>query len=83
MFLDAVLMARESNVSVIQSLQRELDAQLQQLRNYTEQDNQLNTAISALQCVKRGNALHLFLSPMVLEQRKMPYRISTMQRFMK
>ena len=55
-------MARESNVSVIQSLQRELDGQLQQLRNYTDQDNELNTAISALQCEKKRPVSPLCLS---------------------
>ncbi len=45
----AVRLARESNVSVIQKLQNELDAYLQQVREYTEQDTQLNAAISALQ----------------------------------
>ena len=42
-------MARESNVSVIQKLQKELDTHLQQVKEYTEQDRQLNAAISALQ----------------------------------
>jgi hypothetical protein len=45
----AVRMARESNVSVIQTLQKELDTHLQQVRKYTEHDTQLNTAVSALQ----------------------------------
>ncbi len=42
-------MARESNVSVIQNLQKELDTYLQQVRQYTEKDAQLNAAVSALQ----------------------------------
>jgi hypothetical protein len=42
-------MARESNVSVIQTFQKELDTHLQQVRKYTEHDTQLNTAVSALQ----------------------------------
>ena len=49
--LAAVQMARESNVSVIQSLQKDLDAQLELVKSYTEQDNQLNAAINALQFV--------------------------------
>ncbi len=50
--LAAVQMARESNVSVIQSLQKDLDAQLELVKSYTEQDNQLNAAINALQFVE-------------------------------
>jgi hypothetical protein len=42
-------MARDSNVSVIQNLQKELDTQLEQVREYTERDTQLSAAISALQ----------------------------------
>ena len=42
-------MTRDSNVSVIQKLQKELDTYLQQVREYTEQDGQLNAAIRALQ----------------------------------
>ncbi len=42
-------MARESNVTVIQKLQKELDTYLQQVREYTEQDTLLNAAITALQ----------------------------------
>lgn len=49
--LAAIQMARESNVSVIQSLQKDLDAQLELVKSYTEQDNQLNAAINALQFV--------------------------------
>lgn len=49
--LAAIQMARESNVSVIQSLQKDLDAQLELVKSYTEQDNQLNVAINALQFV--------------------------------
>jgi PhoPQ-activated pathogenicity-related protein len=45
----AVRMARESNVTVIQKLQKELDTYLQQVREYTEQDTLLNAAITALQ----------------------------------
>jgi hypothetical protein len=42
-------MARESNLSVIQKLQQELDTYLQQVRENTEQDTKLNAAISVLQ----------------------------------
>ncbi len=42
-------MARESNVSVIQNLQKELDTYLEQVRQYTEKDTQLNAAVSTLQ----------------------------------
>jgi hypothetical protein len=42
-------MARESNLTVIQTLQKELDGYLQQVREYTERDTQLNTAITTLQ----------------------------------
>jgi hypothetical protein len=49
LIIAAVNMARQSNVSVIQTLQKELDAHLQQVREYTEQDTQLTAAISALQ----------------------------------
>lgn len=45
----AVIMARESNVTVIQNLQKELDGQLEQVRRFTTQENQLNEAIGALQ----------------------------------
>jgi hypothetical protein len=45
----AVRMARESNVSVIQNLQQELDTYLEQVRQYTEKDTQLNAAVSTLQ----------------------------------
>jgi hypothetical protein len=49
LIIAAVNMARQSNVSVIQTLQKELDAHLQQVREFTEQDTQLTAAISALQ----------------------------------
>lgn len=42
-------MARESNISVIQKLQKELDGHLQLVREYTERDAQFNVAISTLQ----------------------------------
>lgn len=42
-------MARESNISVIQKLQNELDTHLQQVRENTEQDTYLNKAITTLQ----------------------------------
>jgi hypothetical protein len=42
-------MARESNLSVIQQLQKELDTYLQQIRENTEQETQFNTEIKALQ----------------------------------
>lgn len=42
-------MARESNITVIQKLQKELDTHLQHVRENTEQDTQLNVAITALQ----------------------------------
>jgi hypothetical protein len=45
----AVRMARESNLSVIQKFQEELDGYLQQVREYTLQDTQLNTSIGTLQ----------------------------------
>ncbi len=45
----AVRMARESNITVIQTLQKELDTYLQQVREYTERDTQLNTSIGTLQ----------------------------------
>ncbi|CAF1358010.1 unnamed protein product [Rotaria sordida] len=50
----AVNMARESNVSVIQKLQNELDTQLEQVREYTDQDKQLSTAINTLQAEKNS-----------------------------
>ena len=48
-FIAAVRMARESNISVIQKLKKELDGHLQLVREYTERDAQFNTAISTLQ----------------------------------
>jgi len=45
----AVNMARESNVSVIQNLQKELDAHLEKVKQFSEQDKQLTQAISMLQ----------------------------------
>ncbi|CAF1140638.1 unnamed protein product [Rotaria sordida] len=50
----AVNMARESNVSVIQKLQNELDTHLEQVREYTDQDKQLSTAINTLQAEKNS-----------------------------
>ncbi|CAF5221629.1 unnamed protein product [Rotaria magnacalcarata] len=45
----AVNMARESNVSVIQKLQKELDTLLERVRAYTDQDKELTVAINSLQ----------------------------------
>ncbi len=45
----AIKMARESNLSVIQQLQKELDTYLQQIRENTKQETQFNTEIKALQ----------------------------------
>lgn len=42
-------MTRESNVSVIQKLQKELDGYLEQVREYTAQDTQLSTSVGTLQ----------------------------------
>ncbi|CAF3705125.1 unnamed protein product [Rotaria sp. Silwood1] len=50
----AVNMARESNVSVIQTLQKELDTYLEKVREYTDQDKQLSTAINTLQAEKNA-----------------------------
>ncbi|CAF3561740.1 unnamed protein product [Rotaria sordida] len=50
----AVNMARESNVSVIQKLQNELDTHLEQVREYTDQDKQLSIAINTLQAEKNS-----------------------------
>jgi hypothetical protein len=47
----AVLMARESNTNTIQTLKQELDGYLQQVRQDTDQDAQLNATIASLQCV--------------------------------
>ncbi|CAF4251832.1 unnamed protein product, partial [Rotaria magnacalcarata] len=48
----AVNMARESNVSVIQKLQKELDTLLERVRAYTDQDKELTVAINSLQAEK-------------------------------
>lgn len=84
--LAAVQMARESNVSVIQSLQKDLDAQLELVKSYTEQDNQLNAAINALQFVdktkfSRSNRFSQFQK--LLEQKKMRCKVNTMRQFTK
>ncbi|CAF4500284.1 unnamed protein product, partial [Rotaria sp. Silwood2] len=50
----AVNMARESNVSVIQTLQKELDTHLEKVREYTDQDKQLTAAINGLQAEKNA-----------------------------
>ncbi|CAF3408137.1 unnamed protein product [Rotaria socialis] len=50
----AVNMARESNVSVIQKLQKELDTLLQRVRAYTDQDKELTVAINSLQAEKNA-----------------------------
>lgn len=49
LIIAAVRMARESNISVIQKLQKELDGHLQLVREYTDRDAQFNTSISTLQ----------------------------------
>ncbi|CAF1325249.1 unnamed protein product [Adineta steineri] len=49
----AVKMARESNLSVIQQLQNDLDICLRQVREHTEQETQLNAGIQALQAEKK------------------------------
>jgi hypothetical protein len=46
---EAVKMARESNLHVIQQLQKELDTYLQQVREYTEQDKHFIKSIEELQ----------------------------------
>lgn len=46
---EAVKMARESNLHVIQQLQKELDTYLQQVREYTEQDKFYIKSIEELQ----------------------------------
>lgn len=42
-------MARASNVTVIQSLQNELDGHLEKVKQFSEQDKQLTQTISTLQ----------------------------------
>ena len=42
-------MARNSNGTVLDKLKLELESQLQQVRSYSDEDTQLNTAITALQ----------------------------------
>lgn len=42
-------MARESNVTVIQKLQNELDSLLKRVREYTDHDKELTVSITTLQ----------------------------------
>ncbi|UJR21799.1 hypothetical protein I4U23_024874 [Adineta vaga] len=50
---EAIKMARVSNLSVIQQLQKELDTYLEQIRGCTEQDKQYLKAIQELQAEKK------------------------------